>query len=363
MGRSKAKALSKVYDRADSIPFDPEKEKYVVFSDCHIGMPEFDENMDLYLHALDYYFEKGFKLIITGDYEELHRYGIQHLKEKYGKVVYPKERKFLQEGRYYRMFGNHDIDWKVSKRVEKHLHDVMPGLKIVEGLRLEWKGNSIFLTHGHQGDIINDKLGIFGRILLRWIARPFGFSSGTSPAKNYRKRRKDETEYYNWAKNNKVLFIAGHTHRPMFASLAEADSLRIDIENLLRQYIHETNPNEKEKIRDKIKTKKMEFNEAIKDKSEKDQCLRLGEVELFTPSYFNDGSCLHKSGITCIELCETNIRLVLLYDKSKKRNEHKDQRAWTIPLLPGVATAANYMYQILEEDKLEYVFARIQFLS
>lgn len=363
MGKSKFKALSKVFDGLDSIVFNPKIEKYVVFSDGHIGMLEFDENRKLYLKALDYYYQEGFNLIISGDNEELHRYGIESLKDKYRKDVYAKENKFLQQKRYHRIFGNHDIDWRKQKRVEKNLHDVLSGLEIVEGLKFEWNGNFIFLAHGHQGDLINDKLGKLGRMILRWIARPLGISSGTSPARNYSKRRKDETEYYEWAKSRKVLFIAGHTHRPMFESLTKADRIRIDIENRVREYISEKDPGVREKLKAEIKAKKEWFEKARKKAGAEDQRLRLGRAELFTPCYFNDGSCLHKNGITCIELCQENIKLVFIYDRTEEANRDKELRAPTFRLLPGDPEAKNYMRQILEEEKLEYIFTRIQLLS
>jgi len=362
-GKSKFKSLSRVFDESDPISFDPKRERYVVFSDCHIGMPEFDENKGLYLKALDYYYQEGFKLIISGDNEELHRYGIEKLKDKYREDVYAKEGKFLQENRHYRIFGNHDIDWKKQRRVERNLHDVLPGLKIVEGLKFAWNGNFIFFAHGHQGDLINDKLGKFGRVILRWIARPLGISSGTSPAKNYIKRRKDETEYYDWAKSRRVLFIAGHTHRPMFESLTKAERIRIDIENAVREYISEKDPKKREKLKVKIKAKKEQFERARKKEGAKDQRLRLGQAELFTPCYFNDGSCLHKNGITCIELCEGKIKLVFLYDKTEEANIDKELRAPTFKLLPGDSDAKNYRRQTLEEEKLEYIFTRIQLLG
>ncbi|MFQ6083633.1 MAG: metallophosphoesterase [Candidatus Aminicenantia bacterium] len=370
MGKTKFKALSRVFDRLEPISLNPEKEKYVIFSDQHIGMEEFDKNKELYLKTLDYYYHEGFKLIVVGDYEELHRFGIKELKDKYKNDVYAKEGEFLQEGRYFRIFGNHDIDWKNPKRVEKYLHDILPNLRIVEGIKFKWNGNFIFLTHGHQGDFVNDKLGKLGRVILRWIARPLGFPSFTSPAKNYRRRRKDETEYYKWAKNKKVLFIAGHTHRPMFESLTKMDRIRIDVENLVRQYIETENPSEKEKLQAEIIAKKKEFYETREKEGEEEKWLRLGQADLLIPCYFNDGSCLHKNGITCVELCEGKIRLVFLYDKRKKANINKHQRAPTFELITGDTTVANpppgragYMRQILEEEKLEYIFARIRLLS
>lgn len=362
MKGSKYKKFSKLFNLEQPIAFNPQEDKYVIFSDQHIGMPEFDNNKDLYLKALEYYYSSDYKLIALGDYEELHRYGIKKLKQKYNDV-YASERKFLKEGRYFRIFGNHDIDWKKSKRVKKHLHDVMPDLEIVEALKFSWNGHYIFLAHGHQGNFIDDTMGIFGRIILRYIARPLGISSLTSPAKRHTKRRKDETKYYNWAKEKKVLFIAGHTHRPMFESLTKADRIRIKIENMLRKYVGISDPNEKKKIEDEIVIKKAEFERVIKEEGEEAKWIGLGQPDLVTPCYSNDGSCLHENGITCIELCKNKMSLFLLYDKSREANINKHLRGLTTDLLASDSDAAKYKKQILEEENLEYIFTRIRLLS
>jgi len=364
MGQARFRKLTRIFDELEATPFDPKKDKYVIFSDQHIGMKEFDDNKQLYLEALDYYYNRGFKLIVVGDFEELHRFSIKSLKNKYGSDVYAKENKFLQHGRYYRIFGNHDIDWRAKRRVEKDLGDILPHLKIEEGIKFNWNGNYIFLTHGHQGDFINDTLGKVGRLFLRWIARPLGFSSFTSPAKNYQKRRKDETEYYNWAKSKKVIFIAGHTHRSMFESLTKVDRIRIDIENKVREYIAEKDPVKKRKLRKELQAKREELQRVREIEGEKEKWLKLEQTELLIPCYFNDGSCLHRNGITCLELGGGKIRLIFLYDKRKKENRSKHRRGLLTRRLEGTnPNSTPYMHQVLEEEELEYVFARIQLLS
>jgi len=364
MGKARFRKLSKLFDQIKAIPFDLQKDKYVIFSDQHVGMREFDDNKELYLKALDYYYQKGFKLIEIGDFEELHRFGMKALKNKYKNDVYEKEARFLREGRYYRIFGNHDIDWRTKKRVEKDLGDILPNLKIVEGLKFKWNGNFIFMAHGHQGDFINDTLGKLGRLLVRWVARPLGLSSFTSPAKNYLKRRKDETEYYNWARRKKVIFIAGHTHRPMFESLTKVDRIRLDIENKVRKYITEKDHDKRRKNAKEIQTKRKELHVVREIEGEKEKWPRLEQTELLIPCYFNDGSCLHRNGITCIELGSGKIKLIFLYDKRKEENRDKHRRGLpTSRLEPNNPKSAPYMHQILEEEELEYIFARIQLLS
>ena len=363
MGKARLKKLSRLFEELEAIPFDPKKDKYVIFSDQHIGMKEFDDNKQLYLEALDHYYQQGFKLIVIGDFEELHRFGVKALKDKYGSEVYAKENKFLQQGRYHRIFGNHDIDWRVQKRVDRDLGDVLPNLKIVEGIKFKWNGNYIFLTHGHQGDFINDTLGKVGRWFLRWIAHPLGFSSFTSPAKNYQKRRKDETEYYNWAKSKKIIFIAGHTHRPMFESLTKIDRLRMEIENKVREYIAEKDPEKKRKLENEIKSKRKELLRVRELEGEKEKWPRLEQTELLIPCYFNDGSCLHRNGITCIELSEEKMRLIFIYDSQKIENRRKHLRGLPTSKLGTGDPASHFMHQVLEDEELEYIFARIQLLT
>jgi hypothetical protein len=239
----------------------------------------------------------------------------------------------------------------------------MPGLKIVEALKFSWDENHIFLTHGHQGNIINDTLGIFGRIVLRYVARPLKISSLTSPAKRYTLRREDETKYYEWAKEKKVLFIAGHTHRPMFESLTKADRMQIKMESLIRKYVSTADQEEKDKIRDEITRLKADFERVREEEGEKAGWTGLGQPCQVVPCYSNDGSCLHENGITCIELSDGKMRLLLLYDDKIEANEDKHLRAPTSDLMPSDPDAAGYKKQILEEEKLDYMFTRIQLLS
>ena len=69
MKSAKYNKLSRLFDHLESaLSLDRDEDKYVIFSDQHIGMPEFDHNKELYLKALEYYFNSGYRLIIDGDY-------------------------------------------------------------------------------------------------------------------------------------------------------------------------------------------------------------------------------------------------------------------------------------------------------
>jgi predicted phosphodiesterase len=80
----------------------------------------------------------------------------------------------------------------------------------------------IFLFHGHQGDLLCDRLWRSARFFTRYLWKPLqilGVHDPTSAATNYKKRIQCEKRILDWAKVNKEIVICGHTHRPMFAEL------------------------------------------------------------------------------------------------------------------------------------------------
>jgi hypothetical protein len=132
---------------------------------------------------------------------------------------------------------------------------------------------------------------------------------------------------------------------------------------MLRKYVREKDPDQAKRIRGEIAKQKADFERIRKEEGEESRWTALGESDLVTPCYCNDGSCLHENGITCIEFCQNKIRLLLLYDAKMGANVSKHLRAPTMDLLPDDPKAAGYKIQILEEEELEYVFTKIQLLS
>ena len=64
---------------------------------------------------------------------------------------------------------------------------------------------SIFLVHGHQGDLINDKWWKLGRFLVRYLWGPleqFGGNDPTGAAKNEKKRNETERRLMSWVEQN-----------------------------------------------------------------------------------------------------------------------------------------------------------------
>ena len=250
------KRLSQVFGSADRIPFD-DTSRLILMSDCHRGdgsqADEFMSNENLYISALNHYYNEGYTYIEIGDGDELWE------NKELSDIIsaHPDSfrliRQFYQDSRLYFIYGNHDM----VKRSEKL--PLFENSRFHEGLVLEYQGGDfreagrqIFLVHGHQVDFLNSTLWKLARFLVRYFWRPlemFGINNPTSPAQNQEKKEKIGRRLTDWVIRENRMLIAGHNHRPMFPELGE-------------------------------------------------------------PLYFNDGSCVHPLFITGIEISNGGITLV-----------------------------------------------------
>lgn len=273
------KRLTEVFESAEEIVFG-DTSKFIFFSDCHRGdnswADDFAHNQSLFFHALEHYYKEGFTYIELGDGDELweHR-RFADIRQAHSQVFWIM-RKFHREGKFYLIWGNHDMERKYPKIIERTLHQffnqrsekyepLLEDIKAHEGLVLRHSGtdNKIFLIHGHQVDFFNDRLWWLSRFFVRHVWRHLqliGVKDPTSPAKNYKKRLKIERKIIDWVKQKSQMLIAGHTHRPRFPGAND-------------------------------------------------------------PPYFNDGSCVHPRCITGIEIQNGEITLIKWWIKPKEDGE------------------------------------------
>lgn len=233
--------LDKAYKEAKHLTID-DNSRIVIFSDAHRGdgsfTDEFAPNENIFLHALQYYYNEGYTLIENGDSEDL--WLNNHFRFIYyaHPDVYELLRKFHKQNRYTMIYGNHNIimrnehytkanfwkvyDFNIGEEVP-FLEEIEP----VEALRLRYLNfeEDIFILHGNQGDLINDELWMGSRFFLRKLwrhLRSIGFQSPVSPAKSEQRRHKIEKVYSKWIERNNQMTIVGHTHRPKFSSPEES---------------------------------------------------------------------------------------------------------------------------------------------
>ncbi|MGN1379643.1 MAG: metallophosphoesterase [Bacilli bacterium] len=261
-----SKKLDKVFKNAKRFHID-DNSKFVIMSDCHRGAgnsyDNFIKNERIFESAMLYYFHNNFTYIELGDGDDM--WEVKNYKDIVdGHLdVFKLLKKFNDSNKLIMLYGNHDIVKKnqevINKYFNKYYNDIKKteeqlfnNLVVNEAIVMEYQNYNIFLLHGHQIDMLNSDLWI----LSRWLVRHFwryleciGIKDPTSAAKNYRVKGKIEKKLKKWSINNNIMIIAGHTHRPIYPKIGQS-------------------------------------------------------------LYFNDGSCIHPNGITCIEIEKGKITLV-----------------------------------------------------
>lgn len=262
------KRLTEAYNNAKIEYFD-NNSKYIFFSDCHRGdntpSDEFAKNQNIFLFALESYFNNGYTYVEVGDGDELWEHSnFKHIRLAHDEV-YSLLKKFFDSNRLIMLYGNHNIHLKYNDFVEKNYYkfyddyneeeiELFPGITLYEAVVFKHKntGQEILTVHGHQGDRMNDKLWHFNMLTVRYFWRflhSIGFINPASPVKSSEKIHKIERIYSDWIEMNKIMIICGHTHRPHFPKVNELP-------------------------------------------------------------YFNDGSCVRASGIQGIEIADGKIMLI-----------------------------------------------------
>lgn len=257
--------LSHSFDSAPVLPLN-QTSRYVLFSDCHRGCANsndnFLKNQHLYFSALKHYYQNGFTYIELGDGDELwENRKMEQIIEVHNNIFWLLSR-FAKEKRLYLIYGNHDMEKKKTSYSTCHcshyfctdtqqMQPLFPDMKYYSGIILEdISGLKLYLTHGHQADLLNSVFWKLSRFLVRYVWKPLehaGVLDPTSAAKNNHRKNVTEQRLSSWAEEKHQILISGHTHRP-----------------------------------------------------------RLGGADSY---YFNTGSCVHPRCITCIEIQNRTLTL------------------------------------------------------
>ena len=258
--------LDKIFKSSKKIEIDNDS-KIVIMSDCHRGIgnnyDNFSKNKYLYNKALDYYYKRGFVYIELGDGDEMWEVADYNDIVLANINIFKHIKKFHSDGRLIMIYGNHDMAKKFMNNVDNYLYNyydnflgeekvLFNDLIFYESLVLNYNNYDIFLIHGHQVDFINNRFWRFTRFFIRNIWRFFekiGVNDFTNVIKNNSVSNRIEKKLEKWSLKKNIMLIAGHTHRAIFPKMG-------------------------------------------------------------CSLYFNDGSCVHPDGITCIEIEIGKISLV-----------------------------------------------------
>jgi hypothetical protein len=307
------RALDRAYAAAGSERVELSSARLIVFSDHHRGArdgaDDFRRCEPAYNAALAYYFREGHRLLLLGDVEELWECSAKEVLPAYEHTL-ALERRFHDAGRCERFFGNHDDLWQSKLAVRRRLAPLLPGLSVREALCLDVvdEGNALgrlFLTHGHQGTPGFEWRAI-SHPVLRWVWRPFQRAlkiASTSPSQDWDLRERHETAMFEWARGHpdRIVLVAGHTHRPVFWTKVPATDHSAEIAAL----------------REELAGREDAELEAQLEYLIAEQRREQGLARPFPePCYFNTGCCSFGDGdVTGIEICEGEIRLVRWPDR------------------------------------------------
>ena len=326
--------------------------KVLIISDLHMGTGSRDDlsyNGEMLICILEeYYFKNGWFLVLNGDIEELQRYPLDYIREKWVSL-YRVFNLFAGAKRLYKIIGNHDHE------LLSRLHASYP-YTIHTVVRIDTGIVPAYIYHGHQLSAIYMKFNRLFGFITRYFLRPFGIKN-ISDARSPYKRFRIEKEAYAFSIKNNCLSIIGHTHRPLFESLGRFDYIKFEIERLCRDYPASTG---EDRVRIETEVNYLREDLGKLKKNERRDVLRqsLYGDELPVPCLFNSGCTIGKKGINAIEMTNENIALIYWFAEGNSK-KFVTRGGYHIDDM----SENPYHRVVLNENKLDYVFARIKLLG
>ncbi len=325
--------------------------KIVFMSDFHMGdgssYDDFLPNKQLVQDALRrFYYPGGWKLVLNGDIEELHKYSLGAIRKAYPEL-YGIFGEFQSQGRLRKLVGNHDHALHTLQHGEFELYDA---------IRFERGQDTLLVFHGHQSNNLYVKYLSISDFLVRFFVAPLKIRNRDKSVDSKRRFRA-ERRIYGASKDAGIVSVTGHTHRPLFESYSKYDTLRWTMETLLRQYAMAPEA-EKKDIVTRIGIYSAEFKRLTRsEKKQKISQSLYEKEEMVLPCIFNSGCATGRGGFTAIEIEKGNISLVH-WSKDGNSKPYLERQMASRYLLAGTP----WCRYTLDSDSLEYVFAKVRML-
>jgi predicted phosphodiesterase len=323
---------------------------------------DFLPNAPLFSRILkDYYLENNWTLILNGDVEELQRNSLEMIIRQWG-GIYELFNEFGRGERLVKITGNHD-----NKLFSLDYPEELGKIPLCEAVRIRYGEETILVYHGHQFSLFferfNEVLGFF----LKYVGNPLQIKN-RSAANSSRRRWEIEKRAYELSRENRILSIIGHTHRPLFESESKIDSLRFQIETLCQKYLASDVLPAKE-VEEQIQSLKNQLDYLLRKKGKEAFVTQLYSKGLVVPCLFNSGCIIGKHGLTGIEVTGNSIALVYwLFETAPPHRgweKHMDSE-----LLQGYRSQESpfpseprIKRRIIKKDGLRNIFARLHRLA
>jgi UDP-2,3-diacylglucosamine pyrophosphatase LpxH len=187
-------------------------DRVVIVSDLHMGdgssHDDFKRTSYLFSNVFEkFYFDKGFKVILNGDVEDLHKFILDRVLQKWNQV-YELFKRFQEEISLLRLHGNHD-PWFYFNLGENVFH------RQFEALRVKFHDANLFFLHGHQASNWIERLHHLNTLFFKTIVNPLRIPSFQLDLgkKGITVKEARLTEF---SQKKNILTFMGHTHRPLF---------------------------------------------------------------------------------------------------------------------------------------------------
>ncbi|OYT44831.1 hypothetical protein B6U90_04545 [Thermoplasmatales archaeon ex4484_6] len=196
-------------------------DRIVVASDLHMGdgsmADDFRGNSGLFSEVMSrFYLDRGFKLVLNGDVEELHKFRLKRVLSRW-KDIYGLFDRFQDGPGLFKIFGNHDLDFLFDGA-----HEFID--RQFEAVRMLYMDAELFFLHGHQGSHFLERMHRFNRMITRGFIKPLKLKNFTLELEGKPVTRK-ENRLSLFSEENGILTFMGHTHRPLFGRDNGAPSL------------------------------------------------------------------------------------------------------------------------------------------
>ena len=350
--------LEKTYRQAPRIKIGPDS-RIVILSDFHLGggrsRDEFKKNSDLVMTMLrEWYLPRGYTLILNGDVEELHRVRLPRISTAW-EELYSLLLEFKKGPGLYKIIGNHDSGPSFGKKSGRSEAELAVNADLLPSLILEHEEGEMLVLHGHQASLYSSPLRHkMTHFFLRYLAHPLHINNIKRDFLSD-KLLKAEQRIFEYAKNRRIIALAGHTHRALFEGHSEEEYLKIRIDKMIRDYMQEEEKNPE--LVDAIHRTADVLNKLLENEDYKSR----GSLydPLAVACLFNSGTVIHKFGATCLEIENDRIYLNAWYENSNPQSRIFPYE-WDVPLIKEDPRIRRYT---LKSDDLDYIFTRLRLLT
>jgi len=205
-----------------------DESRYVILADLRMGDGGKKDELARSKKALfailsKWYLPRDYTLVLNGDIEDLRRFWLKDIFAAWPEM-YALFDAFKEKARLRKIVGDRDL---ALLRLRSYPYELS------HGLRLDGEKNSIILLHGHQAShpyIGRDYLSDYMVHWLHTYKRPKAEETDADKQELF----KSEKRLYGAACALGILAIQGHTRRPLFESRTNRDSIRAEVERLLR---------------------------------------------------------------------------------------------------------------------------------